>query len=57
MFNSVGKVICELFHVEVVVVDLSSFEIKDTEQMKLLLLSAWHAKQKETKTEHPPQIL
>lgn len=55
MFNSVGKEICELFHVEVV--DLSSFEIKDTEQMKLLLLSAWHAKQKETKTEHPPQIL
>jgi hypothetical protein len=55
MFKSAGKNICELCQNEVV--DLSTFAIKDLQQMKQLLQSAWHAKQKEAKTEHPFSLL
>ena len=55
MFKSLGKEICHLLHSSEV--DFSTFKIKDLEKMKDLLRAAWHAKQKETKTEHPLTML
>jgi hypothetical protein len=55
MFKSVGKNIHELCHE--VSVDFSTYAIENISQMKRLLRSAWHAKQKETDADHPFSLL